>query len=130
IIVMKYVEGGNLRQYLQKNYSKLEFKEKIDQLHRIASGLNSIHEQNWVHRDFHSGNILSRKDLSNNFLCYVTDLGLCRTTNETDQDKVYGVLPYITPEVLREKPYEKASDIYSFGIIAYELLANSYPYAE
>jgi len=57
-------------------------------------------------------------------------LGLCRPANEVDQDKIYGVLPYIAPEVLKKKEYTQASDIYSFGIVAYELFANAYPYAD
>ena len=76
-----------------------------------------------VHRDFHSGNILSRGSS-----CYITDLGLCRPANETSQEKIFGVLPYVAPEVLQSQPYTQASDIYSFGIMAYELLSGLPPY--
>ncbi|CAI2161905.1 5556_t:CDS:2 [Funneliformis geosporum] len=63
-------------------------------------------------------------------ICYITDLGLCRPASEKHNDKIYGVLPYIAPEVLKNQPYTQASDIYSLGIIAYELLVNTYPYPE
>jgi len=67
----------------------------------------------------------------NGYSSYITDLGLSCPTNYQKQDgKIFGVLPYVAPEVLQGQPYTKAADIYSFGIIAYELLANSYPYPE
>ena len=61
-------------------------------------------------------------------LCYnitavtISDLGLCRPANQSDiKNDIYGVLPYMAPEVLRGKPYTKAADIYSFGIIMWEM---------
>ncbi|CAI2164578.1 18997_t:CDS:2 [Funneliformis geosporum] len=78
-----------------------------------------------MHQDLHSGNIL----IGDNYN-YIADLGLCRLANERNKKKVYGVLPYIAPEILLGEPYTQAADIYSFGIVAYELLANSYPYAD
>ncbi|RIA86791.1 kinase-like domain-containing protein, partial [Glomus cerebriforme] len=52
----------------------------------------------------------------------ISDLGLCRPVNQPNvNNDVYGVLPYIAPEVLRGKPYTKAADIYSFGIIMWEM---------
>jgi serine/threonine protein kinase len=123
-MIMDYIPDGNLSQYLQNN--RLSFKSKLSQLLTIAEGLKSIHEKELIHRDFHSGNILNRKIFSN-ILCYITDLGLCQPVNKTD-DGVYGVLPYIAPEVLRNKGYAQASDIYSLGIMAYELFSGLPPY--
>ena len=128
VMVMQYMEGGNLREYLKDNYSKLYFFDKLSQLRDIAKGLNSIHQKELVHRDFHTGNILN-KVVSNNVLCRITDLGLSKPVNEAD-NKVFGVLPYVAPEVLREKGYTKVSDIYSFGIIAWEILSGLPPYHE
>jgi len=91
--------------------------------------LNAIHEKGLVHRDFHAGNILIRRSFDYSD-CYITDLGLSRPADESDRGKVYGVLPYVAPEVLRGELYTQASDIYSFGIVAYELFANSFPYRE
>jgi serine/threonine protein kinase len=59
--------------------------------------------------------------LSNDYLIYVTDLGLSRPVNAKKEEReVYGVLPYVAPEVLQGQPYTQASDVYSFGIVAYE----------
>jgi len=62
---------------------------------------------------------------------YITDFGLsCYTDYQRGEGEIFGVLPYVAPEVLRGEKYTQASDIYSFGIVVYELLANSYPYYE
>jgi serine/threonine protein kinase len=119
-MVMDYIEGGDLRKYLLNN--RLSFKDKFFQLQAIAGGLKEIHQEGLIHKDFHPGNILI------DYVCYITDLGLCRPANEVDENKIYGVIPYMAPEVLRGGVYTQASDIYSFGIVAYELFTNSYPY--
>jgi serine/threonine protein kinase len=122
LMVMEYIRGGNLRSFLQ--YNKLSFEDKLRKLSNVVRGLNVIHQQNLVHRDFHSGNILNDQQSS-----YITDLGLSQPINyQKEEGKTFGVLPYVAPEVLQKQPYTKASDIYSLGIVAYELFANSYPY--
>src|SRR4051794_19281003 len=125
IMVMKYMEDSDLRKHLQNNYDRLSFSEKIDSLQAISRGLNAIHEQKLVHRDFHIGNILTNA-FYNQF--YITDLGLCRPANKKDDGDIYGVLSYVAPEVLRRKEYTQASDVYSFGIVAYEILSGKSPY--
>ncbi|CAI2178290.1 15688_t:CDS:2 [Funneliformis geosporum] len=101
-------------------YHKL-FKDDYDGI-----GLKEIHKKGLIHRDLHIGNILNHGI----GLTYITDLGLCQPVNEADKDKIYGVLPYVAPEVLRRKPYTRAADIYSFGIVAYEILSGFPPYYE
>ena len=127
VIVVNYMRDGNLRQCLKNNHKKLSFRNKFFQLQTIIKGLNSIHEKKLVHRDLHVGNILN-KIISGNVLCYIADLGLCRPVSEKDNKSVYGVLPYVAPEVLRNKGYNQASDIYSFGIIASEIISGFPPY--
>ncbi len=74
--------------------------------------LGLIHAHNLLHRDFHVGNILQ-----DGLKTYISDFGLCKPANESDEEKIYGVMPYTAPEVLRKKPYTEKSDIYSLGII-------------
>src|SRR5436305_5426476 len=99
VIVMKYMRGGNLRQFLQNNYNMLciedkslliksfvgepvlGLEKKLRRLSDIATGLLGIHSQNLVHRDFHSGNILNTYDQS-----YISDLGFCHLTNYQNQE--------------------------------------------
>ncbi|RGB40483.1 kinase-like domain-containing protein, partial [Rhizophagus diaphanus] len=94
----------------------------------IAIGLKDIHNKGLIHQDFHCGNILS--DFNED--AFITDLGLCQPANvkssQNNNKKIYGVLPYIAPEVLRGKEYTQKSDIYGFGIIAYEICTGFPPY--
>ncbi|GBC08567.1 hypothetical protein RclHR1_08220005 [Rhizophagus clarus] len=123
MMVLNYCENGNLRNiYLNKpNYSS-----KILHLLRIANGLLDIHNAEKVHKDFHSGNILHGSGV------YISDLGMCEPANNKEQsvkrEGVYGVLPYMAPEVLRGYQYTKAADIYSFGIIMNEYLSEEIPF--
>jgi len=135
IMVMDHIKGGNLREYLKQNSQKLNLEIKLKKLYDIAMGLNFVHEQNLVHKDLHAGNILNDKygdgDGDGYDRSFVTDFGLSQPADyQKEEGKIYGVLPYIAPEVLQGQPYTQESDIYSFGIIAYELLANSYPCPE
>ncbi|GBC37991.2 kinase-like domain-containing protein [Rhizophagus irregularis DAOM 181602=DAOM 197198] len=91
-------------------------------------GLQDIHNNGFIHHDFHSGNILSNFGGD----AYITDLGLCQPANvkssQNSKKEIYGVLPYVAPEVLKGKEYTQASDIYGYGIIAYEICTGFPPY--
>ncbi|GBC10260.1 hypothetical protein RclHR1_09490001 [Rhizophagus clarus] len=125
IMVIEYANEGSLRQMLDKlSYGELYI------LSEIASGLNDIHKEGLIHQDFHSGNILYSFVNPADFV-FIADLGLCRPANEKSvqhNKNVYGVLPYVAPEVLRGKEYTQASDIYSFGIIINEVFNGIPPY--
>ncbi|CAB4421941.1 unnamed protein product [Rhizophagus irregularis] len=121
MMVMDYAKNGSLRQRLNNCFNSMNWIEKLDILRRATIGLADIHNKGLVHHDFHCGNILNG---DNNFTC-ITDLGLCRPANvipsQVENKKIYGVLPYVAPEVLKGKEYTQESDIYSFGIIAHEV---------
>ncbi|GET51343.1 kinase-like domain-containing protein [Rhizophagus irregularis DAOM 181602=DAOM 197198] len=127
IMVMKLIRGS-MRQHLNNNFISHKWWEKLNNLCLIAIGLIDIHDKGLIHHDFHCGNILS--DFHNN--AYITDLGLCQPANiehsQSNNKKIYGVLPYMAPEVLRGKEYTQKSDIYGFGIIAYEICTGLPPY--
>ncbi|CAI2161629.1 15280_t:CDS:2 [Funneliformis geosporum] len=126
------MKGGNLREFLKNKNSELDLSDKLTLLLNIAQGLKDIHKKNLVHRDLHSGNILnfcSIKLRKFKTVSYITDLGLSQPASYQKQEgKIFGVLPYVAPEVLQGQPYTQVADIYSFGMVAYELLANAYPY--
>ncbi|RIA94023.1 kinase-like domain-containing protein [Glomus cerebriforme] len=124
MMVLHYAKNGSLRNYLDIN--KLSWETKIDDLWRFAFGLNEIHKVGLIHRDLHIGNVLYI------YSAYITDMGLCKPADynplENTKKCVYGVLPYIAPEILRGQNYTKAADIYSFGIIIYEVISGLPPY--
>src|SRR5688572_18032127 len=124
MMVMQYIENGSMSQYLKSNYNKLDLGYKLYLFYSIAVGLKDIHNKGFVHKDLHSGNILSYSEAT----CYITDLGLCKPVDDQDEKKIHGVLPYVAPEVLRGKTYTKSADIYSFGILACEILSGLPPY--
>jgi len=107
---------GNLRDNLLiKKYNP---NDKFDNLRDIITQLESIHKLNLVHGDLHDGNILGTTATH----LVISDLGLCKPVDQANvNNDIYGVLPYMAPEVLRGKPYTKAADIYSFGIIMWEM---------
>ena len=130
MMVMEYANNGSLRQHLNNKFNSLNWTQKLWNLHWIAHGLNKIHEKGLIHHDFHCGNILNNKS-TEYFQSKITDLGLCKPVNTTSQSndkQIYGVLPYVAPEVLKGKEYTQASDIYGFGIIAYEVCTGLPPY--
>ena len=127
---MEYANEGSLRQHLNKNVNSKDWFRRLLHLHWIAYGLETIHEKGLIHRDFHCGNILNNKS-SEYFYSKITGLGLCKpanVTSQSDDKQIYGVLPYVAPEVLKGKEYTQASDIYGFGIIAYEVCTGLPPY--
>ncbi|GES83281.1 kinase-like domain-containing protein [Rhizophagus clarus] len=125
MMVLYYCKDGNLR----NNYlNDPENDMKLYHLLRIANGLLDIHNAGKVHKDFHLGNILYDGST------YISDLGMCQSANDEMQpiknEGVYGVLPYIAPEVLRGYQCTKAADIYSFGIMMNEYLSEEIPFID
>ena len=113
---MSYMEDGSLQNYLTKDFKNLKWENKIEILYYIINGLKNIHDKEIIHHDLHSGNILQEKG---NMYSYIADLGLSCPASQTSissKNDIFGVLPYVAPEVLRDKPYTMASDIYSFGV--------------
>ncbi|RIB11023.1 kinase-like domain-containing protein [Gigaspora rosea] len=106
---------GSLHQNLC-SVSKMNWMDKLTLLHCIISDLQMIHSQGLIHRDLHSGNIL-QDNLHSAYVAIATTKPL-----NAERRGIYGILPYIAPEILDGKQYTTASDIYSFGIIMWEIL--------
>jgi len=115
MLVMEYLDGGDFRSKLETTFKNYEWEEKIRMLWFLASGLDSIHSVGYTHRDLHGGNILFRSGTAG-FPC-ILDFGLYPLNSKL----LYGILPYIAPEILDGEPFSPAADIYSFGIIMTEL---------
>ncbi|KAG9300482.1 hypothetical protein G9A89_010108 [Geosiphon pyriformis] len=130
MIVLDYAIHGDLRRCLSQQYS-LTWTEKLSMLRQIATNLLTIHGAKFVHRDLHSGNILITNE-GVVMRAYIADLGLAQPITQSPMiiDGVYGVLPYMAPEILRGSSYTEASDIYSFGIIMWEFLTNQAAFSD
>jgi serine/threonine protein kinase len=113
----------DLRNYLQQNHNKLTWKERINIIFYVIRALLDIHEENAIHRDLHSGNILS----SNQKVFRISDLGFCGPADKP-LNSVYGNLPYIAPEVIAKKETTFASDIYSIGMLMWEISSGQPPF--
>src|SRR5438874_2124038 len=121
-MVLYYAEVGSFDNWIKNTGS---WNNDMGTLNYIINGLKTIHEKKLVHRDFHIGNIL----LNSNYGSYISDMGLCGEVGNMDETKIYGVMPYVAPEVLRGKPYTQAADIYSFGMIMYFIATGRKPFA-
>src|SRR6266542_4864381 len=124
IIIMKYYKLGSLKGYVTKNFYNIKWKEKLRILKGIVKGLKHLHDQKIIHRDFHSGNIL----YENEFDIVISDLGISKSSIDKDDEEIYGVISYMAPEILQGKKYTMASDIYSFGMIMWELITGRMPF--
>ncbi|EXX70465.1 Ypk2p [Rhizophagus irregularis DAOM 197198w] len=137
MVVLDYANKGNLRRNLTK-VIKNTWKQNLYMLYKIISGLYEIHKLNLIHCDLHDGNILNhnnekdKDDLENevdNNLVFISDLGLCQPVKSSlKKDNIYGVMPFMAPEILRGKPYTPASDIYSFSMIMWEFTSGVPPF--
>ncbi|RHZ44050.1 hypothetical protein Glove_768g6 [Diversispora epigaea] len=132
MMVLEYAKDGNLREYLKINFNNINWLQKLDNLQDLSLNLMNIHKLDIVHQDFHPGNILSSDFKS---IMYISDFGLSKligaNPNNPEKKNIVGVLPYIAPEVLSgDEEYTKAADVYSFGIIAYEIITGFPPYPD
>jgi serine/threonine protein kinase len=132
IIVLQLASGNFVNyKYIKKAWYWIE---KLYLLNDVIECLKIIHDNRMIHRDLHTGNILILPRLNSKFIdsICISDMGLCREVgniSNIDEKKIYGVMPYVAPEVLRGKPYTQAADIYSFGMIMYFVATGRQPFA-
>ncbi|RHZ80123.1 hypothetical protein Glove_139g351 [Diversispora epigaea] len=133
MMVLDYLEDGNLRNYLNNNFQDINWEKKLYYLNDLAWKFTAIHVLDITHQDFHPGNILSRNFKDSVDDLHISDFGLSKLIGKNVENpqkrNVFGVLPYIAPEVLGGEEYTKAADVYSFAIIAYEIVTGIQPYS-
>ncbi len=125
-IVMEYVEGKHLKSLLKKR-GKLTVAEVVDIVLQITNGLSVAHDSYIIHRDIKPQNIL----IQENGLVKITDFGIAvamNSTQLTQTNSVMGSVHYIPPEQACGKGATLQSDIYSIGIVMYELLTGNLPF--
>jgi serine/threonine protein kinase len=128
---MDYYElVGDLTHYITNDFFKVIWFDKLQILDCIISGLKSIHQANIIHKDYHSGNIfMSSGKFFSQIIAITGDLGISKSAIESsDDEEIYGIIPYVAPEIFQRKKYTKASDIYSVGMIMWELMTGRRPF--
>ena len=127
-IVMRYLRGGSLREALQEQ--PYEIKSAIQIIEQVASALAMAHRNEIIHRDLKPGNILLDEDGN----AYLADFGIAKVLDDIDGDLtksgVIGSLDYISPEQARSEPVSPQTDIYSLGVVLYEMLAGAHPFSD
>jgi len=125
-IVMEYIEGKHLKQLLKKRGS-LTIREVVDIMSQLTDGMSSAHDSYIIHRDIKPQNIM----ILENGLIKITDFGIAMALNATQltqTNSVMGSVHYLPPEQACGKGATIQSDVYSMGILMYELLTGSVPY--
>src|SRR5215213_1355613 len=118
MFVMRYYENGNLYSYI----------EEI--LWSISAGLDFIHGCDLVHGHLHGGNILIESEMDS-IDAKIADTGLHGPVDrQISPQQIYGVVPFVAPEIFNGNMPTKASDIYSFGMIMWTLSAGIRPYCD
>ncbi|GES75238.1 kinase-like domain-containing protein [Rhizophagus clarus] len=127
LLIMEYANDGNLQNYLQNNFNKLTWYDKIKLAFQIADGLQYIHNNNIIHRNLNSKNIVIHENKAK-----ITNFGISKTQNvaETHTADNFYVVAYIEPKCILDKnfPYNKCSDIYSFGVLMWEISSGRPPF--
>jgi serine/threonine protein kinase len=128
LIVMKYFESGDLTNCIINKFFNINWYNKIKILSDISYGLKNIHGADIIHKDYHSGNIFVTGNFCMNAV--IADLGISKSALSVldNDEEIYGIIPYVAPEVFLRRKYTKASDIYSFGMIMWELMTGRRPF--
>jgi len=125
-LIMEYVDGVNLKQYLAQK-GRLAPGEAVQIAGQICSVLQVAHTQGFIHRDIKPQNIMITRDGQ----AKLTDFGIVRVMEAaglTNTGIVLGTADYLSPEQARGEPLSPASDLYSLGVVLYEMLAGRPPF--
>ncbi|KAB1200403.1 putative starch synthase 4, chloroplastic/amyloplastic [Morella rubra] len=125
-IVTEYAKGGSVRQFLTKRQNrsvplKLAVKQALD----VARGMAYVHELGLIHRDLKSDNLLIFADKS----IKIADFGVARIEVQTEgMTPETGTYRWMAPEMIQHRPYTQKVDVYSFGIVLWELITGMLPF--
>ncbi|MGB0383688.1 MAG: serine/threonine protein kinase [Ardenticatenaceae bacterium] len=131
-IVLQYVPGGTVREYI-KEKGTLPPIEALHITAQVANALAEAHQKGLIHRDIKPANIMFMDERKNDVV--LSDFGLARLvdsktlTNLTTTGAIPGTIPYMAREVIQSENADQRSDIYSLGVVLYEMLTGSTPYS-
>ena len=123
---MEFLKGHDLARYCKPD-NLLDVKRVISIVQRAAEGLDFAHQQNVVHRDIKPANIMYHPETDS---LKITDFGIARITDssKTKTGMVLGTPSYMSPEQLAGKKVDGRSDLFSLGVMLYQMLSGSLPF--
>lgn len=123
-IIAEWMKGGTLSDYLAKT-TFIPFIEAKRIMLQILEAIEYTHEKGYIHRDIKPQNIFYNPD----GIIKLSDFGIAQDTGVKNQEqKIYGSIPYLAPEVIQGHKASKESDIYALGVTFYEILSGELPF--
>ena len=125
-LILEYVEGMTLKDYMIKN-PRIPIETIVHIAKQVAAGLSHAHQNGIIHRDIKPQNILMNENLT----CKITDFGIARAygdTTLTQTNQMLGTVYYLSPEQARGNVATAQSDIYSLGILIFEMITGQIPF--
>lgn len=125
-LIMEYIEGHTLKEIIQKK-APLSLDRSLDYIHQILAGLNHAHSYGVIHRDIKPQNIM----ITNDGQVKIMDFGLAMNLTDTTityDTSIFGSVYYIAPEIAQKGSGDERVDLYSTGIVLYEMLTGKLPF--
>ncbi|MDE6271747.1 MAG: serine/threonine protein kinase [Muribaculaceae bacterium] len=127
-LIMEYVDGMSLDEFIHKKNGLIIESRAIPLMTKLLSALSYAHQRGIVHRDITPKNILIDKSGTPKIL----DFGIAQILSDVDRDKDIaqkgGATLYVSPERVLDRPIDQRADIYSLGVVMYEMMSGRYPY--
>jgi tetratricopeptide (TPR) repeat protein len=129
-IAMEFIEGGSLEDRI-RSQGALSLEQVVDIIGQVGQALDYAHQRGYIHRDIKPANVL----IDPEGRAVLTDFGIAKAVSDsgvtaplTKADSVFGTPYYMSPEQIKDEPIDHRSDLYSLGIVCYEMLAGQVPF--
>ncbi|KAK4284889.1 hypothetical protein QN277_001661 [Acacia crassicarpa] len=124
-IVTEFMSGGSVYDFLHKQKGVFKFPSLLRVAIDVSKGMNYLHQNNIIHRDLKAANLL----MDENHVVKVADFGVARVKDQSGvMTAETGTYRWMAPEVIEHKRYDQKADVFSFGVVLWELLTGKLPY--